>query len=306
MKTKGFAALLVAGVALLLSTSCEYDHGIDPIRTRIKGSIIFAGATPGNVREARLVVVKNLPPENLTTDVIFSDPLPFKRNNTSGVDDTVHYELVVEQGVYPIAGVLWRPSDKSWDIANIIGLYLKLNLQNLSVDTKVDVQAPLGADSIDVYANWDLARRDAEIAGSIDFKGQWREDTDLFVIGCYSSIPRNSLEFLTGLLSGSAAFQLVFQRAAVDSLPYRIQVNSQAGAGTDRGLYKFIALFWKGKVTSLSDIRAIGMYRCDGDSTLPRFAATFPDSTTSNIDFSADFSTLPAGINYRKDGALCP
>jgi len=306
MKSKKYLLLPVIGALFLLWSSCNYDHGIDPIRTKIKGNILFSGAYPGNVTEARLVVVKNLPPVNLTTDVIFSEPLPFNRGKSPSENDTVSYELVVEAGVYPIAGVLWRPQGGTWDIANIIGLYLKFNPINFTIDTEIKVDQPPGAEGINIAANWDLARRDAEITGVIDFKGAWRTDTDFFALGCYSKIPQNSIEYLAELLAGKAAFQLVFQSTAVDLLRYSIEVNSQVGVGNEKGKYQFIALFWKGKTSSLSDIRALGFYRCDGDTLLPRVVPTFIDSTTSGINFSADFSTLPVGAIYRSSGAPCP
>lgn len=305
MKSKCLAAFLSMLMLLWVATSCNYDHGVDPILTKIKGKIIFTGAYPGNVTEARLVVVKNLPPENLTTDVI-SEPLSFNRGKQAGVNDTVNYELFVEPGVYPIAGVLFRPSGEGLNIANIMGLYLKI-APNFTIDTRIEVGQPPGAEDVNIFANWDLAKRDAAITGTIDFKGAWRQDTNFFVLACYSNIPKNSLEFFTEwVLAGKAAFQLVFQSTPVNSLPYAVRVNSQLGDGADRGKYKFTSLFWIGKNSSLADIRAIGFYRCDNDSTLPRFAATFHDSTTDGIDFSADFSTLPVGAIYRKDGALCP
>jgi hypothetical protein len=309
MKLKIVLSLLAVGVLSALWLSCEYDHGVDPIRTKIKGSVIFTGAFPQNVigfrSEARLVIVKKLPPENLTTDVI-SEPLPFNRFKDPSVNDTVNYELLVEPGVYPIAGILFRPSGEALNIANIMGLYLKIT-PNFTIDTRIEVNEPPGVEGVNIFANWDLARRDAAISGTINFKGPWRHDTNFFVLACYSNIPKNSLEFFTEwILAGKAAFQLIFQSTPVNSLPYTVRVNSQLGDSTAFGKYKFTSLFWIGKNTSLADIRAIGFYRCDGDSTLPRFAATVKDSTTSGIDFSADFSKLPAGVNYRKDGAPCP
>ncbi len=305
-QSKSLMPFLCLGLMQLIAGGCDYDHGIDPIRTKLKGNIIFTGAYPGNVTEARLVVVKNLPPVNLTTDVIFSEPLPFSRGKLPGIDDTLRYELVVEAGIYPIAGVLWRPQGGTWDIANIIGLYLKFNPINFTIDTEIEVSQPPGAEGINITANWDLAKRDAQITGVIDFKGAWRDDTDFFALGCYSKIPQNSIEYLTELLAGNAAFQLVFQSTPVDSLRYTIDVNSQAGDAAEKGKYHFIALFWKGKAASLSDIRAIGFYRCDNDTLLPRVAASDSASTTSGIDFSADFSKLPVGAIYRSVAAPCP
>lgn len=293
-------------IALLLSMSCDYDHGVEPVRTKIVGNIVFVGPPPpSDVREARLVIVKNLPPENLTTDVIFSDPLPFNRAKLPAGNDTVRYELAVDPGVYPIAGVLWRHKDRSWNIADLLGLYIKIN-PNLTIDTQIAVDR----DSVfaaNIAANWELAKRDGNLAGAIRFTGDWRDDTDFFVLGCYSNIPITSLDFLTEvLINGRAAFRILFQRTRVDSLRFSIAVNSEVGSAAEKGTYKFISLFWKGKTSSLADIRAIGFYNCASDSLRPRFVRAFRDSTVGRVDFDADFASLPSGIDYHKDGLPCP
>jgi hypothetical protein len=78
----------------------------------------------------------------------------------------------------------------------------------------------------------------------------------------------------------------------VDSYSYFAPVKS--------GKYKFIALFWKGKTTSLEDIRAIGIYRCPNDTSraLPNSVEVNPNAAIGNIDFEADFSTLPVGVKF--------
>ncbi len=289
MKSKLQKRLLSLALLLLLGGGCSYDHGLDPVPSRIKGTIIFEGVPPPfYVREARVVVAKKVPPENFATDVIFSDPLPFNRDESRTAPDTVHYEVVVTPGTYAITAILWRRQSQAWSIANILGLYGVdfTNQEFAPKEVVIDEDRPV-ADSVNIRAYWQFAKRDASIAGKISFKGGWREDTDFFVLGFYAEIPRSQFEYLN-----FSSFQFILQRAPVAAYSYSAPVKS--------GQYKFIALFWKGKTTNLADIRAIGIYRCPNDTSrvLPNRVEVNPEATIGNIDFEADFSTLPVGIRF--------
>jgi hypothetical protein len=287
MKSKISQHLLVLTFLLLSAGGCNYDHGLDPVPSRIKGMIIFEGGPPPfYVREARLVVAKKVPPENFTTDVILSDPLPFNRDASHTGPDTVHYEVVVEPGTYAITALLWRREGQAWNIANILGLYgVDFAKQQFTPkEIVIDSGHPV-ADSVDVHAYWLFTMRDANISGTINFKGAWHADTDFFVLGFYSEIPRSQFDYLN-----FSSFLFVLQRAPVASYSYSAAVNS--------GKYKFIALFWKGKTTNLADIRAIGFYRCVEDSLFPASAETNANTPAAKINFDANFATLPGGIHF--------
>lgn len=301
MKFKFSTPLLSLTLLLLFGSGCDYDHGVDPIRSRITGDIIFVGPTPPDyVREASVVIVKKIPPDNLLNDLLISDPLTFDPHKAPGQDDTVHYEIIAEPGTYAAAGVLWRKRGQAWDIANVLSLYL--DLQKLTFkEIVITPEQPIVA-GVDMFADWSLAKRDAMITGNIKFTGGWRQDTDFFVLGLYSTIPRNESEFVTGFFSGGAAFKLIFQSSPVESIPFSIEVNKDVGSGADLGKYKFIALFWKGKDSSLADIRTIGFYHCPNDSLVPRSVI----APASAVDFTADFSKFVSLGSIIKDGRDCP
>ena len=292
-KPAGHAARWLFPLALMLGVllSCEYDHGVDPIRTRIRGNIIFTSLpAPGDVREVRVAVAKRFPPENLATDLIYSDPLTFSRSTNPGTD-TVAYELVVEPATYSAAGVLWRKSGAAWDIANILGFYTapgQLSPQSIVITPENPV-----AENVNILANWDLAKRDAVIEGTLTFKDEWPEDTEIVALAFFPIIPRTSIDFLT-----VKALNINVPKFRKEPFHYRTNVGS--------GDYKFITLFWKGVTTSLFEIRAVGFYHCPTDSLLPKIVTVAPGVTADSIDFDVKFSTLPVGVNYRKDGAPCP
>lgn len=286
-KIQNLKSKIPLALLLLFAGGCSYDHGLDPVPYRIKGAIIFEGGPPPfDVREARVVVAKTVPPENFTTDVIFSDPLTFDRNPARTEPDTLHYDVVVAPGTYAITAILWRRQGQAWNIANILGLYgVDLTRQEFTPKEVVISTGRPVADSVDIRAYWQFTQRDASITGTINFKGGWRPDTDFFVLGFYSEIPRSQLEYLN-----FSSFQFVLQRTPIASYPYSGAVGS--------GKYKFIALFWKGKTTSLTDIRAIGFYRCVEDSLWPASVETNAQTPAANIDFDANFATLPGGIRF--------
>jgi hypothetical protein len=273
---------------LILGGGCAYDHGLDPVPSRIKGTIIFQGGPPPYyVREARIVVAKNVPPENFTTDVIFSDPLPFNRDSSHTGPDSVHYEMVVEPGVYTITAILWRQESQSWNIGNIIGLY-GVDFARFEFAPKEIVinNDQLIADSVDIPAYWDLTSATPVLPARFTLKTS-KIPARTRITLC-SAFIRNSAQQLDYLSFQS--FQFILQRTPVASYSYSTPVSS--------GKYKFIALFWKGKTTSLNEIKAIGFYQCPNNEKWPNSVSAAAGTPVNNIDFEADFSTLPFGIRF--------
>lgn len=287
---KSALPVLLIFVALVLS--CDYDHGVDPVQTRIRGEIVFANTpVPSHVREVAFVAVKKLPPDNLLTDVVFSDPLPINIDPTRREPDTVRFDIVADMGRYEAAGVLWRRQNTPWDIANILGLYTapgQLTPKRIDLTGEHPVE-----DSVTIIANWDLAKRDAIIEGDITFEDAWPANTEIVAVAFFPVIPRNDFEyilFLKGLDINVKKF--------VPTYHYRTAVSS--------GEYKFIAMFWFGKGSSLASIRAIGFHSCPSDSLLPKPVTVAPGETVSNIDFNVRFSSLPGGVNFCKTCGNCP
>ena len=289
---KNAALLGLAGVALLFS--CEYDHGVEPIRTRIEGEIIFTGGPPPeDVAEVRVVATKRFPPENLTSDVIFSDRIKYSRGDDYQEPDRITYGMPAEPGTYPAVGVLWRKGGEEWDLTNVLGIYTGSDPLSFSPEeVVVDNDNPV-ADSINIRASWELARRDASIEGEITFLGDWPEDTEILALAMFPIIPKSTVDFLT-----VKALDIAIPLFRDEPFHYRTPVSS--------GTYKFISVFWKGKTTSIFDIRAIGFYHCANDSLQPRTVEVATDSTATGIDITVDFSTLPGGIRYKQEEAPCP
>lgn len=269
-----FAAL--CAFALFVAVSCNYDHGIDPIRTKISGHVTFMGQAPWYVSEVRVAVAKRFPPVDLTQDLLYSEQLPKNQNR-------VDYEILAAPGVYAAAGVIWRRGGEAWTLSNILGLYTEPG-SFVPASIIISQEVPV-ADSVDMLANWDLALRDAYIEGDVTFVGQWPADTEILALAMFSIVPQSQLDFL------SVKALDINVPLRVPSFHYRTPVTS--------GEYKFISIFWKGKNTSLFDIRAIGFYRSPADTTKPGSVSVGSGATASGIDFIADFNTLPDGVRYK-------
>jgi len=274
-----------------MTLSCNYDHGMDPVRTRMVGEVIFENTPPEYVREAAFIAAKKLPPDNLLTDVVFSDPLVFDRDPNRTTPDTVKFDLIADAGKYAAAGVLWRKKNEPWDIANILGIYTEPG-QITPKEIELTAEYPV-EDSINISANWNLANRDSYIEGTITFADEWPANTEIVALTYFSQIPRNAFEYIIYLKGLDINVKKFAQ-----SYHYRSAVNS--------GEFKFISLFWYGKGGSLNDIRAVGFYHCPGDSLNPRALTAPANGEVQGVDFTVRFSSLPNGVIFCKNCPPCP
>lgn len=292
------AARWLRAVLALALLGCGSDHGVEPVRTKVTGDIIFTGPTPpAYVAEVVVVLVKKLPPENLLSEVIYSPPLVFDRSKPAGRDDTLRYELFADPGVYAAAGVLWRKSGQSWDIANILGVHLDPTKIFELKQVVVREDQPV-ADSVNVLANWDFASRDAIITGKITYADPWPANSQAVAVAAVGVIPPGGPAFLPSVLGNLKGLNFTLGLFKPEE-QYRLAVNA--------GEIKFLTLFWYGKGQFL-DIRAVGLYHC-GETNgqfIPKPVKAVNDSVVTNIDFEVRFSTLPAGINYCKVCPPCP
>ena len=277
----------------LLLLGCNYDHGMDPVPTRIRGAVIFESIPPDYVREVVFIAAKKLPPDNLLTDIVFSDPLPYDTSRMRVLPDTVRFDIIADAGQYAAAGVLWRRTNEPWDIANILGIYREQGEITPKAFELTD-EHPV-EDSVIVPANWSLANRDSYLEGTITFADEWPANTEIVALTYFSEIPRNTFEYIIYLKGLD-----INVKRFTPSYHYRSAVNS--------GEYKFIALFWYGKGASFEDIRAVGFYRCPApaDSLTPRKVIAPKDGEVKDIDFTVHFSSLPAGVNFCKTCPDCP
>jgi len=293
VRCQRLAISLFANLLLLMLFSCEIDHGLEPIRTRITGKVIFDKPPTGsNISEIRVVAAKTFPPVNLTTDIILSDKLDLQQDTLSNGTVETPFEIVAPSGIYPAVGVLWREAGQSWELTNILGLYTQ-GLDFSPIEITLDEENPV-VDDIVINAITSFTKRTAFIEGTITTKGTWPADTDLLALAVFPIVPNpaNSLDFIQ-----LQAFDITIPIFRDTPFSFRTRVPADT--------YPFISVFWKGKSGGLLDIRAVGFYSCGSDSTLPG-TITVPENTTiSGIDITIDLDSLPSGVRYQLESELC-
>ncbi|MDZ7319376.1 MAG: hypothetical protein ONB11_09500, partial [candidate division KSB1 bacterium] len=223
--------LLLLSIALLvvLIIRCEIDHGLYPVRYTIKGKVIFfKGSPPANTDRVEVFALKEFPPK---------DPQNFLYLGQSGAlnlaaGNEVNYEIQVSPTTYQLIAVLWKEKGHDWSLTGLLGFYTG-GLTTILPDSVIVSRDQPVADSVDIFANWEVVSKESAISGRITYEGQWPEDTQLLLLAIYKAKPTSDISYL--LLENVDYTQPIF----ADSSTYRLPVNS--------GVYNYVVLFWVGK-----------------------------------------------------------
>jgi len=275
------SSLPILFLSALLFQACEFDHGLGLSPSRISGKVIFVGTDdrPSNVEEVRVVAAARFPPTGVS-DIFFSNAVDFAA-------DSSEYEIILPYGNYQAIAVLWKPRNDDWALESLLGFYgfdpftFQASLKNVELTE----QNPEATD-IYVPALWGFTTFDARVEGTLTYRGNWPEDTEIVVMGGFTQVPDLNDIGLAVLLSlGGINFTLPQN---VTSYQYELAVR--------KGDYKFVGLFWKGRNIPWDKIRCIGFYPAANDSTMPGSFSLPPEGRITGIDFVADFNTLPDGV----------
>ena len=68
-------AKLITLLILLALIACDSDHGLEPIRSNIQGTITYVGDWPAPATEVRLVTATKFPPSGVS-DLIIGESIP--------------------------------------------------------------------------------------------------------------------------------------------------------------------------------------------------------------------------------------
>jgi hypothetical protein len=258
---------------------CEFDQGLGPLNSKISGQLVYFGSEfkPANIGEVRVAALLNFPPSGLN-DIIFSDPLEFN-------SDTVDYELYLPVGEYRAIVVLWKASGENWSFNSLLGLYGfappdQFELRGLSITKENPI-----LENVNLFALWSFANTSSKISGEIVYHGVPPADTEGVLLIAFTQIPNFNNLLLSLLYMGGMPLPLSTSGNSVD---YQLQVFF--------GEYKYIGAFWKGVNTPLEELVPIGFYP---DILSPKKPGSFiaPDNgIVYDINFIADFNTLPDGI----------
>jgi len=263
-----FSVLATACLAAVIFYACE-DFGIeaDFFKGTVKGELKLISEFNDGTDELRVFLSPDFPPSNFL-ELQISEAISNRTLKNTG---KVPFDMQVPYGKYEAALVIWKGLDRSWDLTDIVGIYG--NIERFEFKSiELDDQHPV-EDSVNISLDLTRVNRSSRISGTIDFVGEWPENTFLSGLVIYRDI--------TDLLSGQLPHALAFFTPGIDS------VNFNVGVFPDT--YNLIAVAWlpDGFTDFVQDIRIIGQYR---ELSEPA-AVTVPDSTTvTGIDFIADLA----------------
>jgi hypothetical protein len=274
------------GACLFLLT-CNVDHGLEPVRSKIGGKVIFTGdQNPSLTDEVRVAVIKQFPPRDIK-ELLFSEII--LRNQDRMPVAPRPWEIVLAPGSYEIVAVIWKANNESWNISDIIGIYGGSFLGDQMIPPfpfKPIVIPESGAliDTIDITANLNRVNRDATVRGAITFTGPWPPNTGVVAIGAFIDVPRQG-DIFDYLLKNAALDYSV--SIWVDRADYQLRVRSSV-------TLKYIAVMWIADSYDLTTIREIGSYRDPSDPSKPG-TVTPGVGETRGVDINVDFSLFGGG-----------
>lgn len=245
-----------------LFLSCTIDHGLEPIRSKIGGTVQFIGAqNPFITDEVRVAVVPQFPPRTIN-ELLFSDIIWANRDTLPA--DPRPWEIYLPPGSYDIVAVIWKANNQSWNISDIIGVYggTFIGDQLIPPFPFRPIVLPSNdsvIDTLHVVANLDRVNRDTLIQGTIYFLGSWPSNTGVVGIGAFSEVPQkgNLLDYFFKNVSLDYSIP-----PFVSSYGYRLRVRSTQWI-------RYVAVLWIDNAFDLSSMREIGFYRDFSDSTQP-------------------------------------
>ncbi len=136
----------------LLWLSCEIDHGLGTMDSRISGKIILLNPDqkPDYVESVRIVGVVNFPPESLG-DVVFTN----RSVNLSKAEPD--YYIPAPLGTYHLIVAVYKVKGKEWDYLKWLGYYGFDPVTWESKETTITLSKnhPV-ATGIDIVCDWSL------------------------------------------------------------------------------------------------------------------------------------------------------
>ncbi len=273
---KKTATVIVSSI-LFMQFSCHIDHGLEPINSKITGTVTFHGDHPPSTDEVRVVVAKNFPPKDIKS-LIFSNMIDYRKK-------TAEYELYLPKGTYEVVAVLWKAHNESWNISNVIGVYGGSISGDLLIPTYRSVTIAdnnTTVNNINIQATLERVNRDAKIKGEISFIGDWPDNTGVMAVGAFSSIPElgDYMDyFFSSIFIDYSIPVFVF------SAEYVLRVQGQ-------DTVKYVAALWIDDTFDLSSIRDVGFYCDPQDSTgiKPGSVLVPANSVKTGIDITVDFN----------------
>ena len=237
--------VIAATVLLTVFLGCDNGTGNEeptpPDNTQIthgvSGTVTFTGEWPAKAVEVRLVTSKVFPPE--MDDIIFGDPIPVDMSKYD-------FEFELEPGTYKLFGVAWRNEGVEWNYPSFCGVYYAKDDDSLapSFITIADENSIVKRVNIGVDRSQARIVSDAQITGTVTFKGAWPENiSEARVI----STTRLDISKLETPSFNDLAFSDAIKKGAT-SFNYKIP------AFPGKFIATFVIFFKEGEKLSINDV----------------------------------------------------
>ena len=248
----------------LFCFSCQMDHGLEPIRSGISGTIHYIGEWPENTAEIRIVATKTFPPNDVN-DLIIGDVLPLSGDSTK-------YFFYLEPGDYYL-GLVWRGHDTAWGIQSIFGIYFEPD-QPFSPGQINVPDASIMVDEKNIEADFSKAKAvsASKITGTLRFSGAWPDSVeDVRVIASLEFPPTSLLDL--SFSNGIPAY--------VDSASYYIPVSP--------GIYKAVGVVIKQKNQPWSVNNIVALYLKENSFLWQEVVVPTEESQIEEVDIDVVF-----------------
>ncbi len=279
-----FTVLLsILSISAVIFITCQIDHGLGPLHSKISGRVYLSGDLPPHTDEIRIAAALAFPPRNIN-ELLFSDMLQFKSGSTI-TNRNPEWEIYLPEGTYGVVAAIWKGDNQSWNISDVVGVYGVTFIGNVltGLPQPVTIQHENHVlDTVNIIANLDRVNRDAKIEGKITFLGKWPENTGITGVGAFFDIPKPN-----------DPFDYFYKNAALDygvttfigEYDYKLLVNSS-------DTLKYIAVLWIDDSFDLNNIHDIGFYPDPEDPDKPGTVVVQPNSSVDNINMTVDFSKM--------------
>ncbi len=261
-------AIVITSLISLVLLSCSSDHGLEPIRSNVQGTITYSGEWPAPAAEVRLVTATKFPPSGVG-DLIIGESIPL-------TGDSYDYNFYLKPGTYDLIGVAWREQNSIWDIISICGIYFSGD-DSLAPGEIVIPSDTSQINNIDIFVNRAKARKvtNTKIKGSVKFEGAWPDSIlEVRVIA--------TTKFKFSPLTLPTLLDLSFSNsisAGVDSSEYTISAFPATYVATA------VIFFKSGQSLSFDDI----LFSLNSGGLNTTTFTTIEDSTTVGPDFHIKF-----------------
>lgn len=307
-KRRLFGAFCMFGLQVCLMAvfnACTDDFGIeaDFFCCNIRGEIIINTVVPENTDEIRVAVSKQYPPTDILSLIWTLERLPVEID-TNVTTQRVPFDLSVPQGEYAAVFAIWKEKAKSFNPADIIGLYGDLPTgEAIPIATTEEDSI---AEDIEIDIDFSKVLRNAKIEGKITYVNggasvapeAWPSNTGLVALGAFKEIPDSFIEnnFSLEDMNRENPFSvedfnklLVFEQLPirVEQFDYRLRISPAD--------VKLVALFWipEGPILVVIErIQVLGFYRDPNSPEQPGQFTIEENETISGIDIIADFANI--------------